>query len=235
MENFKLAQVGTDHETVQFEYDFLPEGKALAEGGSEPVVTELEDGDLLIQGYAAVFEGIDRRGENFVDGAFVRGMKSFVDGSATLAFHHKLDHGIGKVLRLEEHPGKGLWMQARVDHQPESSPFRYIYNGIKKGTYRGLSVSGFFRRKLTEKGWRIADTDIVEISVTPVAVHPKTAFDVVAGKALTDVALPDLNQLPDNIREQDVFEIEETMRRLRAVFQNIIDTVNKRETTETAI
>lgn len=173
-----------------FTYSFglSPEGKA--DPGSITLdpdsITELEDGDLLIEGWAANFEGLDRQNENFMEGAFQRGIKSFLSGQRALCFHHKHDMGIGEVLDLQEVEGKGLKMKARVDHQPESSPLRYIYNAIKKGTYKGLSVGGFFRRKLTPKGWRIADMDFTEISVTPVPVHPGTGFAVVAGKALED-------------------------------------------------
>ena len=145
-------------------------------------------GDLLIEGMAADFSGLDRQDENFIEGAFQRGIKSFIEGHASLNYHHKHDLGIGKVLDLREVPGKGLFLRARVDYQPESSPLRYIYNAIKKGTYSGLSVGGFFKRKLTADGWRIGDMDFTEISVTPVPVHPRTGFAVVAGKAMTDRA-----------------------------------------------
>ena len=94
------------------------------------------------------------------------------------------------MLDLKEVEGKGLWMKARVDKQEESSPLHYIYNGIKKGSMKGLSVGGFFKRKWTELGRRIADMDFTEISVTPVPVHTKTGFAVVAGKALEGMEAP---------------------------------------------
>lgn len=159
-------------------YPFHASGKALAS------TRELESGDLIIEGYAAVFDGVDRQGENFSEGAFRRAIRAFLTAQATLAYHHRTDLGIGKVLELREIPGQGLWMRARVDYQPESSPLRWIYNGIKKGSYNALSVGGYFRRRLTAAGWRIFDMDFTEISVTPVPIHPGTSFAVVAGKAL---------------------------------------------------
>lgn len=158
---------------------FLAEGKAVQ-------AHTLSNGDLIIEGWAARFDGVDRQGENFAEGAFRRGIKSFLTSNPTLAFHHKHDHIIGSVLDLSEVPGEGLWMKARVDHQPESSPLRWIYNAVKRGTMRGLSVGGFFKRKLTEAGVRIADMDFTEISVTAVPVHPRTSFALVEGKAITD-------------------------------------------------
>lgn len=161
------------------DYRFLADGKALS------TTRETDAGDLIIEGYAAVFDGVDRQNENFVDGAFRRAIREFLTRQASLNFHHRYELGIGKVLDLREIRGKGLWMRARVDYQPESSPLFYIYSGIKKGTYTALSVGGYFRRRLTAAGWRIADMDLAEISVTPVPAHPGTRFDVVAGKALS--------------------------------------------------
>lgn len=175
-----------------FVHDFWLEGKALENGQNAETVTELENGDLLIEGWAASFDGLDRQGENFVDGAFQRGIKAFLEGQSPLCFHHQNDKGIGSVLDLEEKEGKGLWMKARVDFQPESSPLRYIYNAVKKGSYKGLSVGGFFKRAMVNGRRMIADMDFTEVSITPVAVHPKTKFAVVAGKALTsDLNIPD--------------------------------------------
>lgn len=207
-------------DTFAFSYDFLIEGKAV-DNEPQSTVTELENGDLIIEGYAAVFEGIDREGENFMGGAFQRGIKSFLDGQASLCYHHKHDHAIGSVLDLREEEGKGLWMRARVDNQPESSPLRWIYNGIKKGSMKGLSVGGFFKRKLTGLGWRIADMDFTEISVTPVPVHPGTNFAVVAGKALEDLKLPSKPNVEGEIRAEDEAAINELVGMLDSIFTRI--------------
>lgn len=166
-------------------HNFTLDGKALA-------THELADGDLLIEGWAADFSGIDRQGENFADGAFERGIKSFLKDGGALCYHHKHDHAIGKVLDLREVRGKGLWMRARVDKQEPSSPLYWIYNAIRKGTLRGLSIGGFFKRKVTAGSRRIAAMDFTEVSVTPVPVHPRTGFAVVAGKALEDDLPPAL-------------------------------------------
>lgn len=163
---------------------FSLEGKAL----NEPI--EVEDGDLLIEGWAADFSGIDRQGENFTDGAFERGAKAFLAGSAPLCFHHKAEKVLGKVLDLREVPGRGIWMRARVDGAIRTHPeLRTIYNQIKRGTLKGLSVGGFFKRKLTELGTRISDVDLTEVSITAVPIHAKPGFAVVAGKAMELAAI----------------------------------------------
>jgi len=187
-------------------------------GGKSLDATILDNGDLIIEGYAAVFDGVDRTDENFLNGAFRRGIKAFLEGQATLCFHHKHDHGIGKVLDLREDE-RGLWMKARVDYQPESSPLRYIYNGIKKGTYNALSVGGYFARRLTARGWRISAVDVTEVSVTPVPAHPRTSFAVVAGKALDTAAASDMDAI---IHEARVLMLEAQLERARYQLADLI-------------
>lgn len=173
---------------VAFTFPFVLEGKAL----DTPTVEELEDGDLIIEGWAADFDGVDRQQENFAPGAFERGIKSFLNGTASLNYHHKHDHVLGKVLSLEERetPDRhGLWLRARVDGALKESPLAHIYHQIRRGTLKGLSVGGFFHRAMTNLGKRIVDMDFTEISVTNVPVHARPAFAVVAGKALEDFAV----------------------------------------------
>lgn len=173
-----------DEDLFAFRFDFVPEGKAV-EGGNDSVVTEDENGDLIIEGYAAVFDGLDRQNENFAEGAFQQGIKSFLSGQSSLCFHHKHDKLLGRVLELEEEEGKGLRMKARVDGAIRNHPeLGTYYEQIKNGSLNALSVGGFFKRALTAAGRKIIGMDFTEISVTPVPVHPGTNFAVVAGKAL---------------------------------------------------
>lgn len=209
-----------------FRFDFIPEGKAVTDGETAQVVTELEDGDLLLDGYAAVFEGTDRQGENFTDGAFKRGVKSFLDGQASLCYHHDRGLCLGKVLDLREEEGKGLRMKARVDGAVRQHPvLGTIYQQIKKGTLNALSVGGFFRRKLTEAGYRISDMDFTEISVTPVPIHPGTKFAVVAGKALTSDLKADHVKIPefpeDEIRDEDFMWAQDALSSLDRIFEKL--------------
>jgi HK97 family phage prohead protease len=232
-EDYLVTPIEGKPDYFAFRTDFVLEGKALEDGTPAQTVTEEENGDLIIEGWAASFEGLDRQGENFVPGAFQRGIKSFLSGQSPLCFHHKYDMGIGSVLDLQEHPDKGLWMKARVDYQPEQSPLRHIYNAVKKGSYKGLSVGGFFKRALVEGRRMIADMDFTEVSVTPVAVHPKTKFAVVAGKALAnDLDVPDSVgdvNLPDGeIRQEDFERFQWALAEIAAV----LDRIDKR-TSET--
>lgn len=220
---------------IQFRYDFVLDGKALEDGGVEQTVTEQENGDLIIEGYAAVWDGNDRQGENFAPGAFERGIKSFLDGQAGLCYHHKHDHLLGKVLDLREEEGKGLKMKARVDGAIRKHPvLGTYYEQIKNGSLNALSVGGFFKRALTEAGRRIVDMDFTEISVTPVPVHSGTNFSVVAGKALaSDISVPAVPEELEEIREEDARTINYLIEELDAVFTRITDGVKQRKATTT--
>lgn len=199
---------------VAFNYGFTLEGKAV----DDPIVTELDDGDLRIQGWAANFEGDDRQGENFAPGAFERGIKSFLNGQAALCYHHKHDQCIGKVLDLKEDPDKGLWIDARVDKQEPTSPLYHIYNGVRKGSLSGLSVGGFFKRAWVDAKRKIADMDFTEISVTPVPVHPGTGFSVVAGKALEGMEQPEPEVTEEaTMTEAEVKALEDVTRALEGL------------------
>lgn len=231
LDNTLVAPVDGDDSLVQFRSDFVLEGKSV----EDQVVTVEENGDLIIEGYAAVFDGIDREGENFTDGAFRRGIKSFLSGQAGLCYHHKHDKLLGKVLELEEVEGKGLKMRARVDAAVKSHPeLGVYYEQIRRGTLNALSVGGFFRRKMTEAGQKIVDMDFTEISVTPVPVHPGTHFAVVAGKALVSdlPAAPVINADQDaEIREDDLRSVAFLMEELEALFTRIDESVAKRKST----
>lgn len=220
-----LAAVPDHDDLIKFRYDFTIEGKALEDGTPAPTVVETESGDLIIEGYAAVFEGIDRQGENFAPGAFQRGIKSFLESQAALCFHHKHDQVLGKVLDLREE-GKGLKMRARVDGAIKTHPeLGTYYQQIKSGTLNGLSVAGFFKRGHTGAGPRIIDMDFSEISITGVPVHTGPSFAVVAGKALASDLKSDhlkIPKLPEtDIRDSDFNEIQFALEAMDRIFTQL--------------
>lgn len=162
---------------VPFTFDL--ELKA-AEGN---VVEVLEDGDLLIEGWGATLD-VDREDEAFTDNAFTKGLKAFLSGSAPLCWHHKYDQVIGRVVEGEIVPGKGVWIKAIVDRQPETSPLYHAYQAIKRGRANGFSCGGVFKRIATAAGPRINHVDLLEWSATATPVGSTALFSVVAGKAL---------------------------------------------------
>lgn len=176
----------TDSDTFAFNFPFQLDVKALEDGSPGELVHELDDGDLIIEGMAVSFSGVDRENENFAPGCLKEGLKAFLAGPAALCFHHKHAQVLGRVLEMEEVEGKGIRMKARVDGAIKNHPeLGTIYAQIKNGTLRHLSLGGFFRRTLTSVGQRISHVDPTELSVTGVPVMADgTSFAVVAGKAL---------------------------------------------------
>lgn len=171
-----------DKELKPIPFTFDLDLKAI-EGTAPVAAVELADGDLLIEGWGANYD-LDREEEAFLDGAFTKALGRFLQGNAPLCYHHKYGDIIGKVVAAEPISGKGVKIQAIVDKQPENSPLRHIYDGIKKGRINGLSCGGIFKRIMTPEGPRIHDVDLLEWSATPIPVGKGTTFSVIAGKAL---------------------------------------------------
>jgi len=234
LSQFSVVAVPDTDDLIKYQVDFGL--KALTE--DTDVITTDADGNLFIEGWAAIFEGVDRQGENFIDGAFQRGIKAFLSGPAALCYHHKTDKVLGKVLDLEEVEGKGLRMRARVDAAIRSHPeLKTYYEQIKAGTLSALSVGGFFKRKLTEAGLRISGVDMTEISVTGVPVHPAPSFAVVAGKAL-DIQMPKVPKSvkeADSLRDEDMEMISMAIDALNRTFDRIDQRGKKKDTTPQTI
>lgn len=231
MDNFPYVKtVEGEPDVVEFRADlgFARDSKAVTDDVYEKYADQLEEGDVLISGWGANFE-LDREDEAFSEGAFERGLKAFLEGEAALAFHHKKDHIIGKVLDAEQVPGKGVKIVARVDKQHESSPLRHIYDGVRKGSINALSCGGFFRRS-TENGRRvISDVDLTEWSVTGVPVGRGCNFSVVGAKALSS-DLPPLEQLPEgDVRQSDIESLTWAFDEINAIIKRINEGISKRD------
>jgi len=155
---------------------FTLEGKALD-------TTELRSGDLLVEGLAVVWDSIDYENEAFVRGSLRETIPTFLSGQAPLLWNHRADlGGIGRVLELEEN-AEGLRIKARVDAQPIGSALRHIYDAIKRGSHRGASIGGFFRRL----GQKIVSARLSEVSITAMAMDPRTYVAATEVKGVRDL------------------------------------------------
>ncbi len=142
-------------------------------GGKALTATPTASGDLIVSGYAAVWDGLDFENENFLREAFApetQTIREYLDGQAPVLFHHEGGKGIGRCLELEP-DDHGLKFKALVHRQERTSPLYYIYDGVRRGIYRGVSLGGHFFRKSAGK---ISRVRIAELSLTPVAMHPGT-------------------------------------------------------------
>lgn len=135
--------------------------------------------DLYIEGWASDFE-IDRQDEAFEPGAFEKSIQKFLSTNPALLYHHDYSKALGIVEQLDLRP-EGLWMRARVDAPAPGSWAEDVVRKIRKGTIKGLSVGGLFKRRRGPDGRpRIFDADLAEISVTPLPVNPRTLMAVAA-------------------------------------------------------
>lgn len=157
----------------------------------EKGLTEGEDGDLIIEGIAADYS-IDRQGEAFVPGCFEKAIGKFLERGGPLMFHHKHDMQLGQVLDLQSRQD-GLFIKALIPKPADGSPLVDIYNKIKRGMMKGVSVFGTAVRQMTPDGPRIVDTDLQEISITPMPVGPNALIGV-AQKAFPDDFETDLSE-----------------------------------------
>lgn len=146
-------------------------------------VTEGEDGTLYIEGIASDFE-TDRDMEAFEPGSFERGLKAYLASNPILLYHHRPHQQLGQVISAELDQ-KSLRIRAAIPKPPAGSWAEQVYDMVKRGMMRGLSVGGHFARHMTTAGPRIHDVDLQEISVTPLPVNPRGLF-AIAGKAFAD-------------------------------------------------
>lgn len=146
-----------------------------------PTVKSLDpdDGDILIEGYAADFE-VDRQGEKFLSGAFDDACKAAENGSLPLLLEHDNERPLGLVEKLKV-DDRGLFVQGRIaakaakDAWPGASGQVEM---IRRGVMKGLSVRGHSWGRMTPTGPEIGHIDLAEISITPVPVQPGALFAV---------------------------------------------------------
>lgn len=152
--------------------------------GEKAQVSE-HDGALWIEGWAADIS-LDDQDEYFSYDALKAGAEAFVaSGNMPLLYHHKPDMQLGEITQFEarqEGDRAGIWMKARID--PTNHPILSdVYDKVKRGTMKGLSVAGRFFGEPTANGWKIARAHFRETSVTPFPVNPRT-LATVTGKAV---------------------------------------------------
>jgi HK97 family phage prohead protease len=120
-------------------------------------------GDLRVQGYAAVFDRVDRAGDVVRAGAFADA------GVVPLLWQHR-GSPVGEICAIGE-DATGLWIEAEVT-SPE------VARLVRSGALRGLSV-GYRALAARQGAWReIRRAALLEVSL--VAVPMQAAARVTA-------------------------------------------------------
>lgn len=181
-------------------------------------VSTADNGDVIIEGMASDW-GVDDQDELFEPGAFKAGIDKFLTTNPALLYHHDGGKALGQVLELKETP-QGLHMKARIDAPAAGSWAEDIVNKVKRGTIRGLSVRGKFRRRMGVDGLpRIHEAGLREISVTPLPVNPRTMF-AVAAKAFDDD--------PDSKAAEEIAGLQGAVNELEGIFSTLDDVFAQR-------
>lgn len=160
-----------------------------------------EDGrerGIIIRGLAASYS-VDREDEAFEPGAFDRGIQEFMK-NPVLAYMHSTDVAetvkgptkyvqLGKVLTLEKSQ-RGLEFSAYLPRPEHGGFMANVYEQVKAGIMRGVSVGGRFYRHHTLNGPRIYQADLHEVTLAPKPVNPEALVDSVeAVKSMMDLSL----------------------------------------------
>lgn len=149
-------------------------------------VESADNGDLIVEGYFATYD-LDRQGERFLPQSFSQAAKAFLaSGSRPFLYQHKAELGqLGSVEMLEER-AKGLWGRARIPRPAEGSPLMDVYQKIRDGYMKGVSIRTLMKVRRLASGIRECfPTDIVEFSATPAPVNAGGVM-ALASKAFGD-------------------------------------------------
>jgi HK97 family phage prohead protease len=161
---------------VKFQWDFALDGKSVE-------VQEADNGDLYIEGYASDYLP-DRDGEIVTPDALRKALDAYM-ANPVLMYNHKLSEQMGRVAKAIV-DDKGLRIGAIVRRPEPGTERMNRYMDVKRGDLRGFSIGGFFKRVKDALGrMNIPSLDLVEISLTPTPVNPRT-LGTVAGKALSE-------------------------------------------------
>lgn len=161
-----------------------------------PTSKSLDDGDILIEGYAADFTQ-DRQGEKFLSGAFDEACKAAAQGNIPILLQHNANQPLGVVEDLKTDDNglyiKGRIMAKAVEDAWEGAPGKLEL--IRRGVMKGLSVRGHSWGRMGQSGPEIGHIDLAEISVTPTPVQPGALFAVT--KKSMDYAVEGPTAAPD--------------------------------------
>jgi HK97 family phage prohead protease len=169
MKNYLTVQEGEERET-SFRVDI----------GFTKGVTEA-DGTVVISGYAATWNTLDRVGDTIDPKAFDEALEVFKK-NPTLCWLHDRQKVIGEITTFKK-DDVGLFIEARIPKPAEGSePWAITaYDKVRTGIYKALSIGGKWVHafnKTIGRPYIKKVTDLFEVSVVGVPCNPDTVFAV---------------------------------------------------------
>lgn len=161
-------------------------------------------GDLVLRGYANTWVE-DRDFEMVSRHAFDHTLKAYLQKNPIILNQHDHRQRIGQVAEGDT-DDTGLKVTGYV-RKPQEGEERWrlsLYNDIKAGIVRTMSIGGFFWRELIDGNVMVTDIDLFEISVVAVPSNPDSIF-AAAAKAIKGGDVPgvasDIGKLLSQMRQ----------------------------------
>ena len=155
-----------------------------------------EDGEMVFEGYASVFDVVDSYNTKMKRGCFRKFLRTHEAGDVPLLVQHGRDSfrpvGVIRVLREDKH---GLYMKAKFLSNDDG---KRTYIAMKEGAYKQLSIGfGVPRGGATEDEKtgiiEFSELSLREISIVVMAANPEAKItnvrDVAERKRALDDAL----------------------------------------------
>lgn len=126
---------------------------------------------LRIEGWAAIYDEPDLKGEIVAPGAFAASLSRYGVANVKMLSQHDNDRPIGRWLSLEER-GKGLYAVGEITRATQDG--RETAHLIEEGILDGLSI-GFntIRARETKRGRKIVEAALWEISIVTFPMAPR--------------------------------------------------------------
>lgn len=145
-------------------------------------IKELSE-DGTFEGYAAVFNNVDRGGDVIEKGAFRRTI-DHKGGALPVLWQHDTATPIGVGVEMREDE-RGLWVKAKL--ALTTAKGREAYDLLKMGAIKGLSIGYRVIKDAVENGKRLLkEIELFEYSVVTIPMNPLAEVAAVkAGRMLS--------------------------------------------------
>jgi uncharacterized protein len=141
-------------------------------GERRPLMTQ----KLRIEGWAAIYDEADLKGDVIAPGAFRASIARLGAGHVKMLSQHDAETPIGRWLEFEER-AKGLYAIGEITRETQSG--RETAHLIEEGILDGLSI-GFsaVRAQALKSGRRIVEAALWEVSIVTFPMAPRARLTV---------------------------------------------------------
>ncbi|NIA28720.1 MAG: HK97 family phage prohead protease [Actinobacteria bacterium] len=163
-------------------------------------------GNLIINGYGAVFGNIDSDNEIYAKGAFTRTLKTRA-GRIAFCYQHDIWNPIGKILNISE-DSKGLPIKVMVSAADEDIQTK-VKEGILKELSVGYRVTADHKETRAGKEVRVLDeVELYEVSIVTIAANPLTVIQSMKSEEKADYLSKEFDRIISIVRNENInFEL----------------------------